>query len=517
MDTKDIFLREGGRELAAGNLAIFAGAGLSVGAGFVNWRELLRPIADELGLEVEKESDLVAVAQYHCNANGNNRSQLNQRLIEEFKKQAEITENHAILARLPVATYWTTNYDQLIEDALRQRGKKVDVKYTRNHLTQSMATRDAVVYKMHGDADHPDQAILTRDDYEKYHVQMEPYLTALKADLSAKTFLFLGFSFSDPNIDQILSRVRVAYESSQRRHYCLLARVAPAPQMSEADFRYQQRRQDLFIDDLKRFNIMTILVDRYAEIPELLSRLEVAYRRKTIFISGAAHDFGGLSDGPASLAFIHALSREIIKQGLRIVSGFGLGVGSAVITGALEQIYQQGGQSVGRQLILRPFPQHLQDASQRQALWRQYRVDMIAEAGIAIFLFGNKLAPTTGAAEETSKIVASSGMEEEYRIAKENGLVTIPVGVTGWVARDVWEQEKRLLEEFCRADLSKSADPAAWEDHARLSPDLKLFQTLAVPERQRYTMLFHQLGEERDLQRLQSVILEMIRIVSSCQ
>ena len=514
-NAKDIFLREGGRELSAGNLAIFAGAGLSVGAGFVNWQELLRPIANELGLEVEKESDLVAIAQYHCNANGNNRSQLNQRLIEEFKKTAEITENHAILARLPIATYWTTNYDQLIEEALGQRGKIADVKYTRNHLTQSLATRDVVVYKMHGDADHPDKAVLTRDDYERYHLQMEPYLTALKADLSAKTFLFLGFSFSDPNIDHILSRVRVAYESSQRRHYCLLRRVARDPQMSEADFGYQQRRQQLFVDDLKRFNIMTILIDEYSEIPEILSSLEANYRRKTIFISGACHEYSHPWDGRTSLAFIHALSQEIIKQDLRIVSGIGLGVGSAVITGALEQIYQQGSKSISQHLILRPFPQHLQDASQRQKLWSQYRADMITEAGIAIFLFGNKLSSPTGSAGEPSQLVASNGMEEEYQIAKAHGLVVIPVGVTGWVARDVWERERSLLEQA--VNLSESADLSANEDLARLSPYLKLFRGMAKLEQQRYTELFQQLGEERDRQRLQSAILAMIHIVGSRQ
>lgn len=57
-------------ELAEGNLAIFAGAGFSQGAGFVNWKTLLKPIAEELDLDIDKETDLVALAQYHANANG---------------------------------------------------------------------------------------------------------------------------------------------------------------------------------------------------------------------------------------------------------------------------------------------------------------------------------------------------------------------------------------------------------------------------------------------------------------
>lgn len=42
-------------DLAEDNLAIFAGAGLSAPAGFVSWTELLRPIAEDLELEIEKK------------------------------------------------------------------------------------------------------------------------------------------------------------------------------------------------------------------------------------------------------------------------------------------------------------------------------------------------------------------------------------------------------------------------------------------------------------------------------
>lgn len=105
------------------NAAVFAGAGLSKPAGFVNWKELLRDIAEEINLNIDKESDLIAVAQYHVNENGGNRGKINQALIDEFTKDAEITENHKILSRLPIDTYWTTNYDALIEDALKAEGK----------------------------------------------------------------------------------------------------------------------------------------------------------------------------------------------------------------------------------------------------------------------------------------------------------------------------------------------------------------------------------------------------------
>ena len=50
---KDAFLRDIGKELEEDNVAVFAGSGLSAPAGFVGWNELLRPIAADLGLDVE--------------------------------------------------------------------------------------------------------------------------------------------------------------------------------------------------------------------------------------------------------------------------------------------------------------------------------------------------------------------------------------------------------------------------------------------------------------------------------
>lgn len=460
--TKKAFLRDIGKELLEDNVAIFAGAGMSAGSGFVNWKELLRPIADELGLDVDKEHDLVAIAQYHLNVNSNNRSQLNKRLIEEFAKDADVTINHKILSKLPIRTYWTTNYDKLIENSLVAAGKIPDVKYTQAQLAFTKPRRDAIVYKMHGDIDHPDQAVLTKDDYEKYHVKMDQYLSNLKGDLISKTFIFIGFSFTDPNLDYILSRVRLAYEGSQRRHYCFLKKCQKSESENDADFEYVSKKQRYFIEDLNRFNIKTILIDEYAEITDLLSNIEYEYKKKTIFISGAAYEYGKHSEKD-SLLFIHHLSAALIANRNSIVSGFGLGIGSAVISGALEQIYMKPHSSIADQLILRPFPQETSGGVDLPTLWKKYREDMISHAGIAIFLFGNKLVD--------GKVIPSNGMYEEYEIAKKLGLICIPIGATGYVAKELWEKEMTNLPENTnpelRSLLTEIGDPSI--THMKLS------------------------------------------------
>lgn len=129
--------------------------------------------------------------------------------IAAFPSLASPSENHAILARLPIRTCWTTNYDKLIETALTDARKTPDVKHVDSQLPVTKPKRDAVLYKMHGDVDHPQDAVLTRDDYEAYGGKHLGFVNALVGDLTGKTFLFIGFSFLDPNLDHVLSQLRL--------------------------------------------------------------------------------------------------------------------------------------------------------------------------------------------------------------------------------------------------------------------------------------------------------------------
>lgn len=431
---KESFIEDIIKELESENVAVFAGAGLSIPAGYVGWSQLLEPIAKDLKLDIKKEKDLVSLAQYHLNEY-KSRAKLNKKLIEEFFQELNLTDNHRILARLPISTYWTTNYDKLIERSLYEVDKKVDVKYTLDHLSRTIPKRNAIVFKMHGDIEHPNNVILTKDDYESYHIKMDQYLSTLKGDLLTKTFIFIGFSFTDPNLDYILSRVRNS-GVSQREHYCFLRKINEDDYAKndegKADYDYENRKQELFISDLKRFSIRTILVDKYNEITDILAEVERRYKRKNIFISGAAYEYepwGRIK----SEEFVHDLSKKFIENDYRIVSGFGLGIGSAVISGALKAIYLNSSKHSKDELILRPFPQNIEG----REFWTQNRKDMISYAGIAIFLFGNKL--------EGKETIFSNGMREEFEIAKANNLLLVPIGATGYISEELWNE---LKEEY---------------------------------------------------------------------
>lgn len=442
-----IFIDRYVKEIRDNNAALFIGAGFSKSSGYVDWKQLLDSVAKELDLDIEKENDLVSLAQYHFNKN-RNRSIINQIIFDEFSQDRQISENHRILARLPIFTYWTTNYDSLIEDSLKESQRVVDVKHNNKQLSITKPHRDAIVYKMHGDKDNPDDTTIIKDDYERYYREHAPFITALSGDLISKTFLFIGFSFADPNIDYILSRARIEYGTgNDRQHYALMRKIKNLDYKETADYEYALRKHQLLIDDLRRYNIKALLIDEYSEITDILREIERKLSSRNIFISGSAEDYGLWSKEEAS-KFISHLSKSLIQEGYNLISGFGLGIGSYVITGALEEIYMKSKIINDDRLLLRPFPQGIENEETRMELWHLYREDMISRAGISIFLFGNKL-------NDQKELILANGMISEYEIAKENKNVIIPVGCTGFVAEQIWKEiDHNILNFYPESDES---------------------------------------------------------------
>jgi len=437
--------------LEAGDAALFVGAGLSRASGFVDWKELMRDIADDIGLSVDRESDLIAIAQYHVNTK-RKRSALNQKLLKEFTKDAAISENHRLIASLPIPAIWTTNYDTLLEDAFREAHKRPDVKSTQANLAQSLPRRDVSIYKMHGDISQPQNAVLTKHDYEVYNTNRGLFTEKLQGDLVSKTFLFLGFSFSDPNIDYVLARLHVFLDQDVREHFCVMKRPSRPRGKGKrlAEYEYEARKFDLRVADLSRYGITTLEVDDYAEISEILTTLNQLGHRKDIFVSASAHDFEPLGrDRIDEIA--RRLGSEIIKRGYSLVSGFGLGIGSAVAMGAMESLFEEESEQQDRRVILRPFPQVTPKGLSNETFQTKYREAMLAQSGVVIYLCGNKRNGRKGG------VIQSPGVMEEFKIATKKGLCPIPIGCTGHAALSIWKTVSGNPKKYFRSPAKVQA------------------------------------------------------------
>ncbi len=425
-----------------GCAAIFAGAGLSVASGYVDWKELLRSPARKIGLDVDKETDLVALAQYIYNKDGS-KQPLAELIKNSFISCNNINENHEILAKLPIKTYWTTNYDSLIEDSLKKNGKNPDVKKSVKDLSTIISKRDAVVYKMHGDISNVSDVVLIKEDYELYDLRNQLFSISLKRDLISKTFLFIGFSFEDPNLEYILSKVRILTDGYSRKHYCFFRKVNESDYSNDEEgkkkYQYDRLKQELKCADLmRRYNIHSLMVDEYSDITQILKRIEKGYKKDHVLISGSADEFEEFKIKDIEpLEFIHKLSGEISKLGCKVITGFGKGIGSAVLNGVLDYIYKTNTRKLDDHIIMRPFPLYVTSDVDLEQIKKEYRKQMVELGGIAVFVLGNKTV--------NGSIQIADGVIEEFELAIDNGLNVIPIGVTGYASEILWN---RLIENF---------------------------------------------------------------------
>ena len=172
------YLNQLTEQMKSDQVSVFAGAGVSVASGYVDWKNLLKPICKLLRLDIN--GNLTEIAQYYKNQY--NRQGLNDIIFNEFAKLPKNNKNVMWLAKLPIKEYWTTNYDDVIEKELEKQDKSVQIIKNQELLKYHNPKYKAILYKMHGDKEDPDDAVLTKEDYETYD-EKRPLFTKLQLNL----------------------------------------------------------------------------------------------------------------------------------------------------------------------------------------------------------------------------------------------------------------------------------------------------------------------------------------------
>lgn len=450
------FIERWAKSLERGAAAAFIGAGLSCSAGYPTWRKLLLDIARELGLDIEQEHDLAGIAQYSLNQENRKRNKLATLIADHFPPKPP-PEPFRILARLPLRHIWTTNYDRLAEAAWRDERKELDVKSVNKDLGVDKPWAHAILYKMHGSVDHPSDVVIAKDDYELYRRDRAGFLQILAGHLVSKQFLFLGFSFTDPNISHLFASIRETFLDDGPRHYAIVRRPKlGAGRAAKKRLKLDRVRHALWVQDLTRYGIDCIEVDEYEDVEDILRDVEKKLARRSVFVCGSFPDAGKPSDLEQRRAIeevARGVGQTIAQCEKRLVSGFGLVVGSAAIAGALSVLLNEDAPNLEKSLLLRPFPQTPPAGISNKEFKRRYRDSMVQQAGICVFIAGLK-DETTGT---KTKRVLADGVMEEFESARRLGRLLVPIGATGGAAEKIWEivsaDQKTLCPGIARKDF----------------------------------------------------------------
>jgi hypothetical protein len=396
---------------------------------------LLQEIGAELGVDSGDVSDLAALAQWHIRQRAG-ATRIRQVIRDEIGVEHAIPNSLEVIARLPLRHVWTTNYDKLIERAFASIGRPLDVISSGEDIALKPRPGAVRLYKMHGSVDRLNDVVISTDDYELFRNKRGAFLPLLHAHLSSFSILFIGLSFTDPNVRHVLSLIRENFSEAPPEHFALVRPPHRSDFKSKSQFEARLTQHKLWADDLQRYGLRVVEVDSYDEVPELLREVERKVAQRRVWVSGSWPV--GAEGGPRA-EFIHKLAFELGSslgaEGLTLVSGSGLLVGSASVSGFLSSLQRSGGWDLERRLVARPFPQPLHGKEPDKEQWQLLRNELGRLSGIVIFVGGQKVVD--------GKLVDADGVLAEYEIAKTNGSFLLPVGATGGGAGII---AKQLIE-----------------------------------------------------------------------
>ncbi|KAJ9110845.1 hypothetical protein QFC19_001354 [Naganishia cerealis] len=453
----------------------------------------------EIGLNEDVEKDPLRLADYVELSSDDGRNKLYTCLAEELGQDKERKNSKAIkiLSEIPINALWTTNFDTIIERTYENQERKLRALTVNKSILERSDGDFALLYKMHGsiEKDKKDRIVISRSDYDRFAQNKGGFQTMLQSDLISKHFLFLGFSFTDPDLHHILTITAETVRDPEYHHAPRHLAVMKRP--SQAASAATKRQHELFLNLLQRsYGIDTIEVGDHKQVPGVLKAIKDYVFMDRILVSGSfpvdtvhndrvERQRKRVEELSVSIGRLIAEKRD--DRPRTLVSGFGLTVGLNTIAGNSGYHYQAGTPDPQRYQDIRPFPHGVVDISlpltcsagasakevagaplSREEVFTRHRQALIKGVGVGIFIGGWKK-------NDEGKAIEAPGVEEEYQLLCEAGIVPLPIGSSGGMAKRLWQRFKDedygQYHAFFNTDDMKSHYEALGKENPCLTPD----------------------------------------------
>ena len=199
-----------GEELEKGKLVVFVGAGVSKNSGLPEWKELIKDYADYKGIDKFTSKQFLTIPEEVFERYGS----LKYYEIAEKRFSGKYFPNsiHRILDEMDLTYIITTNYDTLIEDQIKKLqiiSKDKDLPYTNSNR---------MLIKMHGDFKNKN-IVLKKSDYDNYEKNFPLISTLIKGLFTTNTVLFIGYSYNDTNVQQIMNWIKDILKEETRKAF----------------------------------------------------------------------------------------------------------------------------------------------------------------------------------------------------------------------------------------------------------------------------------------------------------
>lgn len=227
------------RSCRRGFVIPFVGAGMSKGAGFLEWKEYLLSLCIDANLDftamqvrLEENGDYEGVMNELVTKLGENRFNLD--FERDFNKGDDIVGAVTLLPKLFDNSAVTTNFDRVLEKVYENDGKsfveKVSGRGQTSAFFRAIPAGDRYLLKLHGNLDNAAERVLNKAEYDAAYGNDGNIHDAccipkiLKRLYTSYSFLFLGCSLSADRT--ILTFMKIAQQEGQENlphHYAIIA------------------------------------------------------------------------------------------------------------------------------------------------------------------------------------------------------------------------------------------------------------------------------------------------------
>lgn len=243
---------------------LFIGAGFSKSANLPDWNGLLMKLLEESTVDkaLNKEiTELIETNQYTMAAYllklytvaklpeksmREKEKVFSENISKMLRSSNELPENIAkpfvgFCNTYDIRLIVTTNFDCLLENTFKKYINDYEWKvFTHDHcadVRRALKEGEKVIFKIHGDIDSPKTIVFSQDNYQKLYFGKRNFPYFLARLLDTRTFLFLGFSLTDPFFATSLDTLAAYFGIGKPSHYAIIPKTIKAEWQAWEDLR----------------------------------------------------------------------------------------------------------------------------------------------------------------------------------------------------------------------------------------------------------------------------------------
>ena len=212
------------KRLAEGSCILFAGSGLSAGAGFPTWKRFAGMLLERFGSGKEleylreslKQGDADSVV-YNVVREVGQRTVLIDYIRELFGRRIGPTDSHRILRKMGFRAALTSNWDSLLEATFPEA--QVLTPRSAEELQSRTLKREFFILKAYGDAARPESLLLSAHDFEKEVAANRAFLSFMHGILLQQSLVFVGCSLD--GIENFLRNIQFLPSQGSPPHFAI--------------------------------------------------------------------------------------------------------------------------------------------------------------------------------------------------------------------------------------------------------------------------------------------------------